>query len=269
MGELFVPLPEARFPRTWRLGATSYVYPADLETNLRLLAGRVQDIELVLFDTPQGSNFPSPAEVEAMAELAARHDLSWTVHFPIDHQLGSPDRKARSVSVREMVRLIELLMPLKPHAYITHLAGIQPADPAESIREWQRACIESVGHALDSGVAPHLLCVENLGYPFEWNEPVIDRLGLGICIDIGHLWLTRTPVGRHMDRYLHRARAIHLHGESNGQDHISLSYIDDDRMETVMDSLESFQGTVTLEMFEQMQVGNSITRLAQATRARA
>ena len=269
MGELFVPLPEARFPRTWRLGTTSYVYPANLDTNVRLLAGRVQDIELVLFDTPQGSNFPSPAEVETMAELAAQHDLSWTVHFPIDHQLGSPDRRARSISVREMTRVIELMAKLKPHAYITHLAGIQPADPPDSIRAWQRACTESIKHALSTGVDPQLLCVENLDYPYEWNEPVIDRLGLGICIDIGHLWLTGTSVRRHMDRYLRRARAIHLHGENNGEDHISLSYVDDDRMESVMDALEDFKGTVTLEMFEQVQVGNTIARLAQATLARA
>jgi len=37
--------------RKFRLGSTSYVYPADLVTNARQLAGRVDDIELVLFET--------------------------------------------------------------------------------------------------------------------------------------------------------------------------------------------------------------------------
>jgi sugar phosphate isomerase/epimerase len=264
MGEIFVPLPEARFGRTWRLGTTSYVYPADLATNLGLLAGRVDDVELVLFDTPYGSNFPSPAEVEAMGLLAEQHHLSFTVHFPIDHRLGSPDRKARNLTVREMVHLIELLGPLRPRAYISHLEGIEPADPPDCIRAWQQACTGSLRHALDAGLAPELICVENLGYPYHWSEPVIDALGLSVCIDIGHLWLTGTPVRQHLDRYLRRTRVIHLHGESGGQDHISLSYVDDERMEAATEALDGFAGVVTLEMFEQLQVANSISRLARA-----
>jgi len=48
-----------------RLGSTSYIYPADLLTNTRQLAGVVQDIELVLFELPNGeSNFGELADVK-------------------------------------------------------------------------------------------------------------------------------------------------------------------------------------------------------------
>ena len=43
----------------FRLGATSYILPADLVANAKFLAGKVDDIELVLFDLEEGqSNLP-------------------------------------------------------------------------------------------------------------------------------------------------------------------------------------------------------------------
>ncbi len=45
-----------RFP--FRLGTTSYIIPADLMTNVRLLSPLVDDIELVLFEADDESNLP-------------------------------------------------------------------------------------------------------------------------------------------------------------------------------------------------------------------
>ena len=44
----------------FHIGATSYVIPADLAPNAEYLATRVDDMELVLFESPEwGSNFPT------------------------------------------------------------------------------------------------------------------------------------------------------------------------------------------------------------------
>jgi len=47
-------------PYPFRLGTTSYVIPADILANVRHLAGKVQDVELVLFEVDDGpNNLPS------------------------------------------------------------------------------------------------------------------------------------------------------------------------------------------------------------------
>ena len=45
----FPDLPSLTHPVPFRLGVTSYVYPADIETNIRALAPVVDDIELDFF----------------------------------------------------------------------------------------------------------------------------------------------------------------------------------------------------------------------------
>ncbi len=69
-----------------RLGTTSYIYPADIITNVRRLAGKVQDVELVIFELDEGSNgLPDDDTIAELNALSAdaRHDLycafaAWT-----------------------------------------------------------------------------------------------------------------------------------------------------------------------------------------------
>ena len=73
-----------------RLGATSYIVDAGLLENAAFLSDKVQDMQLVLFDLPDGlSNLPDAATVAALSALAERHSLSYTVHLLDDMQLGS------------------------------------------------------------------------------------------------------------------------------------------------------------------------------------
>ena len=49
-------------PYPFRLGTTSYIIPNSILPNVRYLADKVKDIELVLFESDDGiSNFPDAA----------------------------------------------------------------------------------------------------------------------------------------------------------------------------------------------------------------
>jgi hypothetical protein len=83
----------------FRLGTTSYILPDEILPNARYLAGKVRDVELVLFEVDEGqNNLPSPEQVNSLRELASQHDLSYTVHLPLDLRLGSDgdERNSRS-----------------------------------------------------------------------------------------------------------------------------------------------------------------------------
>jgi hypothetical protein len=72
----------------FRLGTTSYVLPADILPNVRFLAGKVQDVELVLFEVDDGpNNLPPPHVIAELAALAEAHALTFTVHLPLDLRL--------------------------------------------------------------------------------------------------------------------------------------------------------------------------------------
>ena len=66
---------------TYRLGSTSYVWPADILPNVRRLGPWVDDVELVLFEVEDASNLPDAemvAELNALEVLRPRRVLMTT-----------------------------------------------------------------------------------------------------------------------------------------------------------------------------------------------
>jgi len=76
-----------------RLGTTSYIYPADIITNVRRLAGKVQDVELVIFEPEEcSSGLPDDGTIAELNSLGAEHGMTYIVHLPLG--LGLADEQA-------------------------------------------------------------------------------------------------------------------------------------------------------------------------------
>ena len=261
MDEARPPLPRLRARPPFRLGVTSYVYPADILPNAEALAPVVADIELVLFQSEEFCNLPSPDVIERLADLGRRFHLTYTVHFPIDRKIGSADAGERAALVDQIRKIIRLTGPLAPFAYVLHPEGVlRDAAPGE-VRRWRRDAGAAVKALLADGTPPDRFCVENLDFPFEWCEPLLDAFGLAVCVDVGHLWRYGADVEEHFRRYFPRTRLVHLHGERAGKDHISLAEVDDARAAIVRHALSDFSGVVTLEVFDYDAASNSILEL--------
>jgi sugar phosphate isomerase/epimerase len=265
MPAAYPPLPSLppRTRRAWRLGSTSYVHPDDILPNAESLAGQVEDIELVLFESPESANLPSPAVVERLAELGHAHGMTYSIHLPIDRDLGDPDPAVRRAFTRQALRILDLLAPLPAPVVILHLQGIEPDDTPARVRQWQDDVSVEIERLLAAGVDPRRLCVENLRNPFEWNGPVVERFDLSVCVDVGHLWLQNRDAVAHLRRYLPRVRAVHLHGERDGKDHLSLAQCDPVRLRAFVRALDAcaYDGLVSLEVFSFDDTATSIDRL--------
>lgn len=255
-------LPSVPRQQSFRVGVTSYVYPADILPNVERLAGNVDDVELVLFESEETANLPSPVIVARLAELGRQYNLTYTVHFPTDRKLGSAAAHERAAHVAQMRRIIRLLAPLPVHGYILHLEGVGPDAAAARVREWQRDVAAELPGLLE-GTAPELFCVESLSYPFDWCVPLLDQFGLSVCADVGHVWRTGGDVPAFLRTWLPRSRVIHLHGEREGHDHLSLTELAPGRLEACLEAARSFAGVVTLEVFEYDAARLSIERLTQ------
>jgi sugar phosphate isomerase/epimerase len=264
---------ETRPAWPFRLGTTSYIIPDDILPNLRFLRHRVDDVELVLFESDEFSNMPSPDAVAEMRQIGEEAELSFTVHLPLDTRLGSADEGERVASVGKCRRVMDRMAPLAPFAWILHLHGDRRGNPpTDDPKRWIDRNRQSLTDLLATGTPARQVCVETLDYDFEWtNHPhevrngdrdlrdvanLVEDFDLSVCLDLGHLLVTGRDVGAHLDRWFDRARVFHVHGvRPDGQDHAHLGFLPAGQLEDLAGRLARLPGgdtrVLTMEVFGQ------------------
>jgi sugar phosphate isomerase/epimerase len=256
------PALRGRLP--FRLGTTSYIIPDDILPNLRHLCRRVDDIELVLFESDEFSNLPPPADVAEMGRLAAAHGLSFTIHLPLDAHTGSADETERAEAVGKCRRVMELTKTLDPFAWILHLPGDRRGEPpTDDPTRWFFNHRKSLQELLVDGPAPSRICVETLDYDFNRVAPLVEEFNLSVCLDIGHLLVMGRDVAAHLDWWFERARVFHVHGvDQNGKDHVSLRHFSESLLEDLADRLSRLPSrdsrVMTMEIFGEDDFEESI-----------
>lgn len=238
---------------SFRLGTTSYIIPDDIIPNVRYLAGKVQDIELVLFDLEDGfSNLPERRQIAELRKIAADNDLTYTVHLPLDLRLADYGA-ARHVSMEKARRVIEVTGELEPWAYVLHLDGKAVRDKAapEDMRRWVEQAVRSLEIAGKWAGGVEKLAVENLeGYPLDFYQPVFKRVPVSLTVDIGHLWLDSQDAAAFLRNALPRTRVIHIHG-IDGRDHKSLAHTPGQLLRAALQEIirADYRGVLTVEVF--------------------
>lgn len=237
----------------FRLGTTSYILEDDLVPNAQFLGPLVDDIELVLFESDEISNLPDKEVIDTLQDIQAEHHITYTVHLPLDTELGSLDESVRKRSVEKCLRVIKLTAPLAPFAYVVHFHGERRGRvPAADIAGWLYMLDRSALGLLESGVDSQLLCVETLDYPFELVEPIVTRRGMSICLDAGHLAFYGYPLEEYLDQYMARSRVIHLHGNREGADHKDIGALEPGVLASLVDHpclADNRERVLTLEVF--------------------
>jgi len=251
-----------RFP--FRLGTTSYIRPADLLPNVQYLAPLVEDVELVLFEVDDGpSNLPDTAAQTELARLAARFDLTYTVHLPLDLRLAD-DGSPGHISLVKARRVIEHTRTLNPFAYVLHLDGREARDGLMTMENWEKQAAVALAAVMEWTGDASRLCVENLDhYPPDFWDGVLSREGrVSRCVDIGHLWLEGHDPLPFLHRHLERTRVVHLHGVAE-RDHSSLKHCPPPALKAVLDELRRhrFTGVVTIEVFGEEDLLTSLAAI--------
>lgn len=255
---------KSRFP--FRLGTTSYIIPADLLPNVVYLADKVDDIELVLFESDEITNLPDAVTIQTLKEIADRFNLTYTVHLPLDTWLGHEQASVRQQSVDKCLRVIECTAPLEPFSYIIHFHGDNRGNhPSPDLARWIEGHRHSVERILQS-VDSQDLCVEFLDYPYDFIDDILTDYQLSVCLDIGHLLLYGHSPEDYLNRYLPRTRVVHLHGVEEGQDHRSLAFVPAKLLSTLVDRLRNRPNktrVLTMEIFDEGMLHQSLDVLSQ------
>lgn len=256
----------AAFP--FRLGTSSYIIPADILPNVRFLASRVQDVELVLFEVDDGqNNLPDAAAIAELRELARQSGLSYTVHLPLDLRLGADGDEGHR-SMFKARRVIECTRALEPWAYVVHLDGHQERHSADRavLQRWNDQAVRALEIAAAWAGGAERLAIENLEtYPLDFWDEVLRRAPVSCCVDIGHLWLDGHDPLPFLAGRLERTRVIHIHGRAE-RDHRSLNFVPPDELARVLAYLihAPYRGVLTIEVFGEDDFTTSLQALQTA-----
>jgi len=210
---------KGKFP--WRLGATSYVVPADLITNVLVLADQVDDIQLLFFESAANSRLAHPVDVVGLQEIAADHALTYTVHLPGDIRLGHEEIRIRRQGIDEIVRLMSELNALAPLCYDLHLHP-EELPEARWIDNLRWSLAELANRVGDAG---ERIALENTEIPPGLIMPFVEEYGFSFCFDVGHILRYGHDL-QEAFRLLPRAGHIHYHAVRGERDHQSLSLDD-------------------------------------------
>jgi sugar phosphate isomerase/epimerase len=236
-----------------RLGTTSYIYPADVITNIRKLAGRVDDIELVIFEADREDNLPDRETLDELIRIGSDHNMTYTVHLPLD--LGFAHE---APSVDKAIRVIRKTQALSPHGFIVHLDGRSPGDKIDAMR-WLENSLSSLEILSREVCELEKLCVENLeNHHPEMIDSILEKTGVSCCVDVGHLWKQGVDPLPSLTRWMSRTRVVHIHGVGK-RDHKRLSLMTDDKLDPVVKFLRgNFDGVLTFEIFNERDLVDSM-----------
>jgi sugar phosphate isomerase/epimerase len=252
---------KGRFP--YRLGTTSYILPEAIIPNLRFLGPLFDEIELVLFDSRNPYDLPSEADVAEMAVIGKNLGVTYNIHLPTDIYLGSANAHERREACETILRFYGRMLPLAPTAYILHFEReTRVGDDLPALAEWRRLLRASISYLLDQGLAPELMAVENIDYPFSWVDILADEFGLKFCLDLGHFLRQNVNLSTIFNRYRDRTFMLHLHGV-NHKDHQALTLIPQDNWLAIQQILRQYRQGVSIEVFSLDDLRESLIRLKE------
>ena len=244
----------------FRIGATSYIFPDHIIPNVRAIGPYVDEIELILFESKPES-LPIGREINILKTLSKDLDITYNIHLPLDVYLGSHDDTQRKESIETLKGIFDLTKPLNPTTHTLHLVYNGTADDEEDRNRWKSNLIESFEELLTGRITGESISIETLSYPLEWIDDIIDAYNLNVCLDVGHLLLTNTPLSDTINRYCDRISIYHLHGIKEGRDHHSLNNLPQAVWYLLLDMLKRFQGVVSIEVFSFDRLNKSLYAL--------
>jgi len=245
---------KSKYP--FRLGTTSFIYPADYVSNVQRLAPLMDEIELLLFES---SDLPSPEEVVKLNALADAHRITYNVHLPMDIDPAAGDPQIRENSMQAILKAMDRVAPLNPTTMTLHIPFSPPDKTPKTVEAWQAHAVESITRMLETSHVPAGdISIETLDYPPQWLTPIIRDLDLALCLDVGHIILYGYELEHVLDSMASRTAILHLHGVADGRDHRSLDHLRPEERRTISRFLNDFSGSVSIEVFSHENLNDSL-----------
>ena len=242
----------------FRIGTTSYIYPGPILFNVQRLAPFMDEIELLLFES---DHLPDAGEIEAIAGMAEATELTFNVHLPLDVTLGHNASSRRMRSVAAVKEALMRTASLMPSSACLHLEPGKAAGVPEAMADWKLRCSESLQDIAHWRGNLNGIVVENLSYPLEWIEDLIEQFDISVCLDVGHLFRYGFDAESTYGNFVDRIAIVHLHGVAGTKDHLGLDRLSPEHRMTMLRMLKGFTKVVSIEVFAFDALASSLAAL--------
>jgi len=233
---------------SFKIGTTSFIYPADYVQNVKMLAPHLDEIELLLFQSAPES-LPSNHEIKQLFNVSNEFDLTYNIHLPLDIFMGAPEPSVRQFALDTIQQVMDLTALLSPSTYTLHLPYDEADFDNERIKPWRDRLNTSMKKLASAGISGDMISIETLDYPLDWVEDLLNDFNLSVCIDVGHLMLYGFDPEAVFNKYKNRTPILHLHGVDNHKDHLPLDRLAKEKAKTIIRMLQQHEGVVSLEVF--------------------
>jgi sugar phosphate isomerase/epimerase len=245
----------------FKLGTTSFIYPDDIIPNVIKLGPFFDEIELLIFESIPSEVLPSVDNIRELELLAREFDLTYNIHLPVDISFTDESNLIRYKAVETIKSVIDLVSPLEPTTHVLHLEYNKIGDE----QDWYERSFHAVGNLVKSLDHPGMISIETLDYPFGSIESLIKEYDLSVCLDAGHMIKYGHNIKPVFERFHDKIPLIHLHGVDFSkippQDHVSLDKTPHDKIADTLDVLKTFNGVVSLEVFNEKNLKSSLAWL--------
>ncbi len=226
------------------LAATSWLWPASLDENLRRIAGW----ELPIRQTALLFYQYLPSLAYTASDIPALAGLNSHVHLPLDLPWHEGPKAVYAI-VRALME--DVAAPLSPWCGVLH----PPASPGD---------LEALATLWREAAPDWKLLVENIpGQDLRRHWPVITALNIPVCLDVGHLmafgqeWLLDAP-GLNS-----RVELIHCYAPGAALDvheHLPLNRITDEQAKVLRAILLAVrpETTILFEVFSESDLRASL-----------
>lgn len=261
--KVHLPFLKGEFP--FRLSTTSYIIPESILANLLLLGPHLDEVELVFFETLGETNFPSLLDIRDIKLATEDLNITCNVHLPGDLFFADPNPSLRARFRETTLRFYERTLPLNPTLYILHLDSRRANGILEpDLFAWADRMEESLYLMVKDGLDPGLVAVENLEYTLERLLPFVEKTGLKLCLDIGHLIFYGHDLQAQFDRHFQNSAMVHLHGVHEDMDHQGIQWVSQGDWEMICRFLKDYTGGLSIEIFSLDDLTASLDRLKDA-----
>jgi len=255
-------------PRQFRLGTTSFIYPDNIIPNVRKIGKFFDEIELLVFESLPEAVLPSNEDVRELEVLGRDLDLGYNLHLPVDVSLTAESRRDRQSAADTLKQVLDRFAPLGPSTCTLHLDMDKNLLAPEDLKAWEERARKGLDLLVPDLDDPGLISVETLWYDPEILRSLVRDFGLRLCADAGHHFKYGYDIDTTFAWFREDISIVHLHGvDLTGEkpkDHIGLDRLSEIHFEQLVSHLSRFTGTVSLEVFNFLNLEASLKRLAAA-----
>lgn len=233
----------------FKLSTTSFIYPDDYITNVKMLGSYFDEIELLLFESKDIESLFPHSVIDELNHLSKELGIGYNIHLPTDISISAGDSGLQFEAVESYKRAIDRMLPLAPSSFILHVPYDERDTKGPTVEKWHQRIRTNLRKLLDGTVDAPLVSVETLDYPVDFIEDIAGELNLSICMDLGHLIVYGYDIFDIFRKHSSKVSSIHLHGVEKNQDHLGIDQLPQRYISPVMEILKHFQGMLSIEVF--------------------